>query len=72
MKGHTVMYVILGLFAVLLLSRAAAAAGLMTAGGSAVTQESEVLTGQFAQSGGNAGTFTLPGAGSKQSTFSLS
>jgi hypothetical protein len=63
MKGHTAMYVILGLMLVALLSRGAAAAGLMLSGGSVLEQESQVLTGQFAQKGGQTGSFNFQSAG---------
>lgn len=69
MKGHTVMYVIMALVAVLLISRAASTAGVMLAGGSVITNESQVLTGQFLPktTGGN---FQINTPGGKTS-FSL-
>lgn len=70
MKNHIGMYVILGLLGVAILSRGAAAAGAMLTGGSVLEQESQVLTGQFAQKGGQSGTFNLQTAGGP-SSFSL-
>lgn len=70
MKGHTVMYVILALVAVLLVSRAASTAGIMLAGGSVITNESQVLTGQFAPITKTGGNFQINTPGGK-TAFSL-
>ncbi len=60
MKGHLFMYLIMAAVAVALLSRPAAAAGEMIAGGSVLTNVGGVLTGQYAGGGGTKGSFSVP------------
>ncbi len=59
MKGHIFMYLIMGAVAVAFLSRPAAAAGEMIAGGSVLTNVGGVLTGQYASGGGQKGSFNV-------------
>ena len=57
------MYLILAAVAVALLSRPAAAAGEMVAGGVMGANILGVLTGQYAGGGGAKGGFSVPGPG---------
>lgn len=59
MRGHLAMYLILAAVAVALLSRPAAAAGEMVAGGSMATNILATLTGQYAGGGGSKGGFSI-------------
>jgi hypothetical protein len=69
-KGHLFMYLILGFVAVAFLSRPAAAAGEMVAGGSVISNIGGVLTGQYAGSGGTKGSFsTQTPSGNQSATF---
>ncbi len=68
--GHLAMYLILAAVAVAFLSRPAAAAGEMIAGGSVLTNIGGVLTGQYAGGGGTKGTFSVATpAGRNSATF---
>jgi hypothetical protein len=69
--GHIAMYLILAAVAVAFLSRPAAAAGEMIAGGSVLTNIGGVLTGQYAGGGGTKGGFqTSTPSGVQSATFS--
>ncbi len=67
MKGHIFMYLIMGAVAVAFLSRPAAAAGEMIAGGSVLSNVGGVLTGQYAGSGGKSGSFNVTQPGGQAS-----
>lgn len=70
MKGHAIMYLFLLLAAIAFLSRPAAAAGEMVAGGSVLTNIGGVLTGAYAPAGGTKGSFsTSTPAGVQQASF---
>lgn len=59
MKNHIGMYLLLAAVGVALLSRPAAAAGEMVAGGSVVQNVLATLTGQYAGGGGSHGSASI-------------
>lgn len=63
-----IMYVFLLLLAVLVLSRPAASVASMIASGNVLQGESAVLSGQYAQTGGTTGSFSLPSVGGGSAT----
>lgn len=69
MKGHLVMYLILAAVAVAVLSRPAAAAGEMVAGGSVAQNLLATLSGQYAGGGGSKGGFVIQTPAGQQSAL---